>query len=514
MRTLRLSLGFALSCLASLGCQDDGSLAEFHVSVAPVPLEGSLLYAHRVDGAGDALIVDVSGAKPRIASHRLPAGDLKSYPRPGSAGHEVVVLTGGLASDPAAGQRESIGSAVLVFDRHGERFRKTLDGRFSDLTLSPDGRVALAHGHGAGAGVDVGNTVAIVDLSDPSLDVRTVALSDSTGRPAQSFAFPDPADGSRRLLVARGVDNLTILELDYLDRKPKEVPLKLPSDGRALQAGKLIFRADEIFVQIEGSSDVLLLQLVPLDAAGPEAFKLVPLYLATSANVQDIELVREGGPDRRLVALGQGKVSVVDPVTGDATTSNTDASYDDLIRFVGRSPVDDELRERGLLVPHQGSRIAFVDFANGTAWSDEQVETLDLPDQLQSVIPLNDHRLVVLLYSSGGLGLVDLDARKVTPISTGSTVQSMLIDESPQEANLWLSLTNEHVARVNLLGLDAREIALAAQADQLLLIEGSPRKIAAVHDSDAGFVTLLDPAEPSRATARELVSFFYTDILD
>jgi|GEM_PF-4233256 len=513
MKMRRLLLGGLLACGALLGCQQDGSLAPFQVNSTPVPLEGALLYTRSAAREGDALIVDVSHAKQRIAAHRLPAGEIKSYPRPGSEGREVVVLTGGAASAPRAGQRESVGSAVLVFDRHGERFRKMLEGRFSDLTLSPDGSIAIAYGHGQGSGVDVGNTVAIVDLVDANAAVHTVALSDSAGRPAESFAFPNPDDGSRRLLLARCVDTLTLLDLDHLDRKPKEVPIKLPNDPRALRPGKVIFRANEIFVQIQQSSDVLMLQLVASEDAS-DAFTLTPLYLATDGSVRDIELVGEGGTARRLVALGDGRVTVIDPITGDAVGAATNAQYTDLIRFMGRSPVDEEIRERGLMVPDMGTRIAFVDFADGAAWSDDRVETLELPQQLASVVALTQHRLVVLRYVSGGLGLVDLDARKVTPISTGSAIASLLLDESETQANLWLGLVDEHVDRVDLLSFQSRDLALAAPARELLLLEGTPRKVAAVHDSDSGFVTLLDPEDPSRASARELVSFFYTDILD
>lgn len=511
MRTLRFALGVAACCGALLvGCDDGRSIDDFQVSVRPVPLEGALLYAHRTDNGGRALIVDVTGSKPAITAYDLPPGDVKSYSRPGSQGREVVVLTQGTSLERAREERGTTGSAVLVFDREGETFRKELEGRFTDLTLSPDGRVAVAHGHGQDTGVDVGNTVAIVDL-DTGM-TRNIALSDNTGRAAESFAFPEPNDGSRRLMLARGVDTLSLLELDHLERKPKEIPIKLASDPRTLRPGKIIFRFNEIFVQLQNSSDVLVLQLVP--EAGEDAFRVTPLYLTTGSTVEDIELVKEQSPDRRLVVLGQGKVSVVDPVTGNVTSSNADSAYADLLRYEGPSPVDAEIRERGLLLPAKGSRIAFVDFADGTSWSEQSVEALALPDSLERVIPLAQHRLVVLGYTGGAMGLVDLDSRKVTPINTGSIVSSVVVDESAGQARLWLSLANNHVARIDLLQLESRELLLDTPTDALVLIEGAPRQLAALHNAKGGFITLLDPENPSLGSIREMASFFYTDILD
>ena len=47
-----------------------------------------------------------------------------------------------------------------------------------------------------------------------------------------------------------------------------------------------------------------------------------------------------------MVVLGQGKVSVVDPVTGNVTSSNTDSAFADLLRgahFV--EAISDSLRD-------------------------------------------------------------------------------------------------------------------------------------------------------------------------
>ncbi len=509
------TLGIALCCVALLfGCEESGALDDVPASAPPLPLESALLYAHQEGARGEAWILDISGRKPKITVHGLSLGKVRSYPRPGSAGREVVVLTQGTPSARGGKRRDAVNSSLVVFDRDGERVRKELSGRFTDVTLSPDGRTAVVHGHGEGTGVDVGNTVAFVDLEDPNAAPRNMALSDSSGRAMDSFAFPEPGDGSRRLVLARGSDAFSVVELDHLERDPIEIPVKLPSDSRALSPGKILFRADEIFVQLENSSDILVLQLVPDESRGPEGFRVAPLFLATGSNVRDFELIGEGGAERRLVALGQASVSMVDPVTGDASSVASNSRFVELLPFVGKSPVDDAPRERGLLVQTGGQAIGFVDFGALQSFGKQSVETLWLPNTIESVTQLAHHRLAVLVYKGEGIGLVDLERRKVTPIGTGAPVSSTLVDESAAQARLWFTSSDGKVAWVDLLQLESHDIALAEPAQELLMLAGTPRQLAAIHSSPGGFITLLDPEDPAQERIRELASFFYTDILD
>ncbi len=510
MRKNRLSL--ALACLMLTACEGESDAVYPQTeSQKPVPLEGSLLYLSNEDGHAQVRLVHVSKSTPRIAEYALPGGLALSRARPQSAGKQAIVLTHGVEAAVVDGKaRESIASHLILYNRDGELYRKELGGRFSELTVSEDGRTAVAHGEQPGVGW--GNTVSIIDLDNVDAPPRNVPLSDNTGRPPRSFDFPRIEDKtSRRLMLVRGFDSVRLIDLDHLERPTKEIPLTTADDFRSLQAGKAIFQPDAIFLQLLGSPDVLVLQLIAGDKG---AFTVTPLTLATASTVRDIELIGEGD-ELRLVAVGNDSISVVDPVTANATTTATPGGgFSDMIPFAGRSPYEDVMRERGLLISAQGRRIAFVDFDEGSAWSQQAFEPLELAEVVESSIPVLDHGFVVLLYRTGAMGIVDLERRTVTPIRTGASVNDTWLDSSADSAKLWVNLTNARVARIDLLRLETTEVLLNASASSIVMVEGTPRRVAALHESRAGYITLLDPKNPSRESAREFASFFYTDLLD
>ncbi len=504
-------LGLVLSCLLWAGCNSDLTQPATSTQALAVPLEGALLYLMNIEGHSQARIVDVSRNSPRVHEHALPGGMALSRTRPQSGSKQAVVLTKGVEAALIDGKvRESIPSYLVVYDKNGEVLRKELGGRFNELTLSEDGRTAVAHGEEPGVGW--GNTVSIVDLVDVDAPARNVTLSDSTGRPPRSFEFARLDDaGSRRLLLVRGYDSVSVLDLDHLDRPSKEVPLTTAEQEWSLQAGKAVFQPDAIFLQLLGSSDVLVLQLIDGEA---DSFRVTPLTLATESEVRDIEVVGEGAA-RRVVAVGRGSISVVDPVTAEARTTPTPgADFVDLIPFAGRAPHDDEVSERGLLVARNDARIAFVDFDRGSAWAHQAFEPLSVVSPIVSSIPVLEHGLVVLSYWNGEMGLVDLERRTVTPIRTGTQAEGTLLDSSEDRADLWVNLENARIARIDLLRLETAEVLLNAQAASIVMIEGESRRLAALHQAPSGYITLLDPKKPSRESAREFAAFFFTGLLD
>jgi hypothetical protein len=120
----------------------------------------------------------------------------------------------------------------------------------------------------------------------------------------------------------------------------------------------------------------------------------------------------------------------------------------------------------------------------------------------------------VLVYANGGLALVDLEQRTVSPVETNANVAGSVLDVAGGAARLWLRLDDGRIGHLDLLALEASEVLLNAPATNLLVVEGDTRCIAAIHDASSGYVTLLDPELPSRASARELAGFLYSQIFD
>lgn len=479
--------------------------------VKPVALENALLYVNESDPEDpSALVVDIARNEPRIAQHPLPKGTIKTFPRPGSEGREVVVLTGG--RDPAVidGRgRDAVNSHLVLLDRNGERARAQLPGRFGALALSDDGRFAVAY---APTGrIVAANAVAVIDLDDLSAPVQNLRFSDDTGRPVSSFVFSPVADSARRLLVASGTDALHVVDLHHLDREPQKVPLKVPGDARSLTPGRVIFTDARIFVQLQGSSEILVVQLEPRDE--PEgSFGISLLKVTARAEIRDIALI-EKDDALQVVAIGDTELSLIDPVTGRAVSTPSNHGFWQVIPYSGRSPFDDQVRPRALLLSDQ-AQVGFLDFDDGTAWAQQTAEVRELPGRVTNAIPLLQQRLVVLVYESSGVGLLDLEQRVVSPITTSSRVDQTLLDASNSGARLWVKQESGDIARLDLLKLETSEVLLNAHARDVLIVPGDPHRIAVVHQAAAGHVTLLDPDEPSRERARELVSFLYTKLLD
>jgi hypothetical protein len=476
--------------------------------VVPAALEDALLYVDASDPEEpSALVVDISRNEPRIARHPLPKGTIKTFPRPGSEGREVVVLTGGRAPAVIDGRgRDAVNSHLVLLDRAGERARVELPGRFQSLALSDDGRFVVAYG--STGGLVASNAAAVVDLADLDAPARSLELV----RPVSSFVFSPAAASARRLLVGLSNDGMRLFDLEHLDRPSKWVLLKEPGDNRVLSPGRVIFDDARIFVQMHGSSEVLIVQLEPRDEP-PDAFGVSLLQITAKNEIRDIALVEKDGR-AQVVAVGDQALNLIDPITGRAVSTPASYGFGQVVPYRGRTPFDDEVRPRALLLGEGQKRVGFVDFDDGTAWAQQTVEVLDLPAPLGRAIPLLEHRLVVLIYASTGLGLLNLEEREVFPFATESRVEKELLDIRDGGALLWLKQENQRLGRINLLQLDTLEVLLNANARDLLIVPGAPQRIAVVHEAAAGHVTLLDPDEPSRERARELVSFLYTKLLD
>jgi hypothetical protein len=501
-------LGLALAW----GCNDEPSVDVPHQrAAAPSALERALLYIDEADSPDEssrALVVAIAHATPRVTPYELSAGTATWYVRPGSEGREVVVLTSGRDASLKGGEPlSSVKSFVHVFDRGGEVFRKELPGRFQALTLSDDGRFAVAY---SPSGLALTDAVAVLDLQAKQGSASVLHFNEAA---PSSFAFSPAAGGQPRLMLVRGTNTLHVVQLEHLERKVKSVQLTAPGDGRTLQVGQVLFDQDQIYIQEQGSTDVLVLARIPSDD-GEGAFDLAPLQLATDSSVSAISLV-DMNQRTEVVALGESALTLLDPVTGNGVKTQVPNAFDQIIQFSGTSPLDDQERTRALLLETGGTRIGFADFDDGTAWEQQTVETVGLTNQVKGVIPVLDRKLVVLLYRSQGLGIVDLQQRTVSPINTDTPVASTLLDQPADgRPRLWFVLDDGRVGWVDLDRFEVNEVLLNAAASNVLSIAGDKHQIAVVHDSGAGYVTLLDPEKPARETARELVSFLYSKLFD
>lgn len=557
VRALALSLGLLL------GCDEDPKRGlEAFASTRPLPVESGLFYtmndpsaeqvtlpdsrmAGRTAESGDAITLDLSGDKPRIDAVELPPGYARALPRPGHPG-EVVVLASG--HDQYRDGKKIVSAEnghVLLFSRAGQLLDVELGGNFNFLELSDDGRFAVAFSPSGNQSAL--NAIEVVDLEASSAQqapvTRLVTLG-LDGRAPRRLIFAPSTGFSRRLLVVSFTDALQLLDLEHPERGAISVALKTVNDARTLEAEKILFRregsggavSERIYVRSSNSTQIMVLDLI----AAPEErqqFRPAPSFVNLTGLVRDFDVVGTGDA-LRLVALGD-TLEVVNPKIGESVRIEGGSGFGALHAFEGTSPVDTRSTARALLYQNGQPRIGFAEIGDQSTWGAANVELVELGEPLSQIIPLQKRKLVLGLHGGTRISIIDLEQRKVVPISLESAAADLLLDETDQHARLWTANSSGIVSVLDLVTLQRTPIPVAltfgaggreddrdaatrgalTAPGSIVLIPGPSRRIALVQPSASGRITLLNAdfnaADVDATLApRELVGFFYAGLLD
>lgn len=493
-------------------------------------------------GQGLTLALDLSGEEPRVVEHSLPAGRTSAQARPGRPG-DVVVLTSG-HDQYREGDRlvPAENGHLLVFNREGPPLDVPLGASFNRFVLSDDGRFAVAYGPSGNQAAL--NSIEVVDLdrsaSEPQ-PVSSLVTLGFDGRAPQNLVFSPAASFTRRLLAVVFPDAIQLLDLQNPEAGEISVALKEAADARTLQPQKLLFvreaglganTAERIYIQSAGSREVMVLTL--LDAPDTaQGFRPAPSYNTAASAITDMATIG-AGDGFRVLAVASG-LEIIDPKIGESVRVAGGSSFTSLLSYQGRSPVDTQLGERALLYGPGLPQVGFADVEGESAWSSRAVELVELGEPLTALIPLSKHKIALALHSGQRISIIDLEQRRVVPIQLESMLASYAIDETDLHARLWTANRSGIVGVLDLLTLrrtplpvvlewspvDAEDSSPVAQqqAGALVLIPGATRKMALVHQSRAGFITLVNADfNPDDAEAtldpRELLGFFLNGLLD
>ncbi len=461
-----------------------------------------------------AYLLDLTSKEPTARAIALGEGDRRSLVRPPASRGEAVVLTSGVAAEKVDGKvRDEVPAYLSVVGKKGQLRRYELPQRFRELTLSEDGRYAVAY---RAQDFSVGPTIAIVDLEAKPSERNPVAksLDSMTSAKPLRFLFSEEqmiAGEKRRLMLSLLENNVQIVDLDHLERPALKVELSLPSEARTLIPEQVLFDGSEIYVQT-GGTEVLVIQLAASSGREfPSGFRPSLLTLPTDAKIRGIALSGEG-EDRRLIALTAGQMVVLDPITGLGEPVELQGTYESVLRFEAGSPNDDAERER-LLLLGRGSSVAFVDGTDANTLAFGGVEELDVGAPITSFFPLLERNQVIVSHDLSGVTLIDLEQRTIAPLVLPSDARQVLLDA--EHERLWISFSDERIGTLALgSSLVAKELLLDEPAQQLVIVGGKRAQVVAVHDSDAGFATVFDAERPTRADARALLGFFWNGLLD
>ncbi len=493
-----------------------------------------------VDQASATVFV-IDPAERELRARLQPVGEnpLRALVRPGH--DEVLVLSTGVRDE--AGRTAEPGALTVVPTEAGKSPRRhLLDTRFTDLAVSPDGRFAVLHfapesAQAAASLVVNPNEIAVLDLDAPMAGADAApsrGLRSYGGVPRQVVFSPPLAlhtdTGARmlRLAVVLSDNYVTLVDLEN-DRSEITVSLTRADEPRVVRPLQVLFEPGNasndptLFIRSDGSSDIVALRLVASPPPRPDRsndFRPVLSLLGSGSRPGDLAIYQASEGLRLLmVAPDAGEASVIDPRTSRVTTFRLDARAEQIVLFEGASPAEPERRPRALLLASGGGQVGFLDLDR---LEDLQARNLELRPmaRVERFLPMVERGVVLASHgaqraSGAGLSIIDLHRRTVSPLFSES-MQDLQPGPTPTD-ELWLLPTSDsRLGRLSLAHLTTTEVRLDLPASRVLPLAASAggARFVVVEHGPGGTITVLDADKPERQTARSLVGFMWTNLLE
>ena len=526
MRTLPFVLTAAFAAVACGDRQDD--IDRGPQLLDPLGLESTVVLIDQREPA--ALLYDVAADPLPASATKLPLPhDPAMIVRRNDADEALVLCRGRRADSKHAAE-----PAALVAVSGNARSRTyQLGNPFGQLIQSEDGRyVFLLKGEQSGRLLDNPNEVAIVDLDAAPKDSGAVTLRTlrSFGDSPRAVIFSPMmaiAGEDRRLAVILSDTNVTLLDLDHLERR--ETTVQLTSEGSAsVVPSQVTFNtnAPEIYVRATGSSDVYVFNLSARaegdtsdDDEPRNDFRPFIDQLGVVGAPSDMALYSSGAGNRLLVLSGGqagsvGSASVVDASTSNVTAVALPSPASQALTFTSTSPRDQMTRPRALLYSPGSTQLLFLDLEDLEERGSRNLETLSLQQPIKELVPMLEEGRVLILHDDQRVSLIDLAGRTVSPITTSVRLDQALFDH--ERRRLWVGPQGQNfLGWLELDTGDTRETLLDARIDHVVpLLDGGHGYIAVLHPSRLGYLTVLDADDPTRESARSVRGFLAAGLLD
>jgi hypothetical protein len=472
-----------------------------------------------------ALLIDVA-EDPIDASAEivdLPYDPQLAFRRRGK--NEVLIVSFGRR---ASSKKDAEPAVLSALDGSGKLREYELgDTPFDKLEQSRDGRFAFLYkGTQSNRLLSNQNAIAVVDLdADPDDDgavhLRTlVSFGDSPLDVVFSPVMPVLGE-DRRLAVVLSQSNVTLLDLEHLDRQETTVQLSSGA-GQMVQPVQVTFNADasELYVRGAGSNDVFVFTLATRPPSEDEPgerphndFRPFIDQLGVGGVPSDMDLYGEGDGTRLLVlSASASQAAVVETGTSQVTTVDLPTPMSQLYLFDAPSPRDDTSAERALLYQTGGNQLMFLDLNDLEERGSRNLEQLFLDNSIQKLIPMPEEQRVLVIHDTSGASLVDLASRTVLPITASTILQDAEFDAELKR--FWVAPVGQpFLAWLDLETGEPRELLLDAPIMQFVPMF-SAGKVAVLHDSDVGHVTIVDAENPTRENASSARGFLLSSILD
>lgn len=512
MRTLAV---LTLIAVAACGGNDGytGTLAPLPavgLERAVVLVEATQHVAHVVDVGADGSLTlrsQALGAQPVLVQERLGMGH-----------DEALVLSRGERGDTGVAPQPAR-LAIVPGDARTAPREYALGNPFNALAQSPDGNTGLVFfvaGSGASRLLYNPNEIALVDLASPPSD--DVAAPNPVKRTVRSFggvptgalfATVDVAGAPRSLVIVLSDSYVTLLDLDHPTRTEISVPLTLASATRDVAPAQVVVDSADatIYLRADASDDVYAVHLDAATPATPLDNDFTPslTQLAVGARPADMLLYQETDGPRLLVLTRSGSLAVIDAHSSLVTAVALAAPADHLLGFDAPAPGDATIRPRALAYATVGysSRVTFVDLIGLASRGTRNLDVRTAARPVIGALPVPSRGVALLVHQSApgdpGVSILDLAQRTAAPINADVSLAAAAFGAG--ERRLWVAPpTGTRVGWLDIDSLTPGEVRLDAPATDIVPLPTIGR-VAVIQNSPFGALTVIDEADPARATA-------------
>jgi hypothetical protein len=473
-----------------------------------------------------------------LTIHRQPTGVSVATAQPSPEGDRLYVLAQGVkprlkADDdtPALWVYDGTGAGTLLA-------KYELDAPLNGLTIDPQGQFVVVHPTGsAGSFLANPNELVIIDITKPAGANNPVmrTLRSFGGAPQRLTFTPKVAlpGGQRRLLVVETDQEVSLLDLDNLDR-PEITVLLNTGDGKTQVSPAAVLvdegdpeRNDDTRVAVRtNESGVVLLTLAQLPESKvgkvPNDYDVVFNVIGLNSVPSDFAFVRTDA-GRRLAVLEPSlkRASLIDPDTTVATTVDLPTSYGSMAVVTDRVGVSGTQSDVALLWGGYSPAVGVALWSLGKS-VDEPYRSIEVLGGVASNVgqvvdvPAPNDALKVLVPSKlstgygGGAGefyVLNLQARTAAPLFTSADRLSMTVSTDGQRAWFFQEGTTM-LAKVDLQTLHPVNLYLDQATSFVFDIKaagGSERAMIALHSIGNYGATVFNAGRPNDAEAARYV---------
>lgn len=548
MRRTIVAIGLVVAG-SMIGCGSrSAKLDEKPQVVGVLPIGNNLVY---VQSTGVAQRLDVMAPEPKPQTSRIAitAAPRTVVTRPRSTEtpqdltrpDEILILSDG--------KRDSYGQvqqapALTAMDAAGNTRVYELTQSGQQLQVSDDGNYAVLFNATADSTASEllsnPNEIALVDLKQAPSNGNNPSIRSlgAVGGSVQGVWFPEPMPIAgdtqpRQLALFSFPGGISLMDLSKLQSPDiKEIKMELPgwvpaTGSASAPVSDVVVDKDasKIYLRNGTSSNVMVISFQAIDSSAQgdsgvgNDFQPSFNYLGVGGVPSAFAVYSEPESNvQRLVAAVGTNVVVVNSDSNTTTTVPLQYSATKIMLFMGTSPTDSSNAQRALLYGIGQGGVSFIDLKNLEQNKSRAVQTVAFGATVGAVmsVPAMANSLL-LFFSAGGLGVLDLQTRHWSPIDSAIGIQSAIADPSTSLSRVWVATPKD--SRVGYLDLaptlHTDGITLDNPVEHFFRVDAAGvQKVVVTHDQVGGAVTIFDAQTPVRQTAHKLEGFLLSGILN